>query len=49
MGARKDISTERPNVIIMTMVKILSQDIKALILDIDGVIWNDEQPIGNLP
>jgi 4-nitrophenyl phosphatase len=30
------------------MVEKNFQDIKALILDIDGVIWNDEQPIGNL-
>lgn len=26
----------------------ISKDIKALILDIDGVIWKDDQPIGNL-
>lgn len=30
------------------MVDIRSHDIKALILDMDGVIWKDDQPIGNL-
>ena len=27
----------------------MRKKIKALILDIDGVIWRDKQPIGNLP
>lgn len=31
------------------MAEISFQKIKALILDMDGVIWKDDQPIGNLP
>jgi len=31
------------------MISTLSPDIKALILDMDGVLWRDDQPIGDLP
>jgi len=31
------------------MISSLSPAIKALILDMDGVLWKDDQPIGNLP
>lgn len=41
--------TGRPYVIISIMTKIKPQDIKALILDMDGVIWEEDRAIGNLP
>jgi 4-nitrophenyl phosphatase len=34
---------------IETLYRRLGSQIKALILDMDGVLWRDTQPIGNLP
>ncbi len=31
------------------MIDFLKENIKGVILDMDGVLWKDSEPIGNLP